>query len=677
MTVWMTIRQDGVDRRIEVEKNPISIGGEGSTLPIRPPGSPASSNPVALIGVLGGRPFIQRAERKASDQGEDTPVFLDEQPVEASRWLEGRGQIRVGPLRIGYEPRGREWLLRVESLDGSPDPVGRRIVEPIPYRFEEPDIPVPPVEVGRSWRTLVLVTIGILFAALVIGSFTALRSVGIDLRPEPEWIEIQGGMSVRVGGRWWLRPGSYVVTAEKTGYEPLTRTIEVENSQNFSFAFTPLPGLLSIATDPVEEASVSIDGESIGKTPIEDWSLQKGIYQLRVTAPLHRDLEQSLEIEGLGNEQRISLTLEPAWAELSVTSRPEGAELLVDGRSAGKTPVALQAGEGKRRISLRLEGFEEWRESVQIVAQQNLALGPVELTPSKPKPKKQPRATPIAEPKPKTDSVPAVHAPRIEAKDGSELLLIRGGPLLMGTPRGQQGRRTNERERQVLLERPFYLATRETTNAQFLKFRKSHDSGYLRSISLGDDDQPVVQVSWQQAAAYCNWLSKQEGLPAAYQKKRGELRAVLPMNTGYRLPTEAEWSYAARAESTDRYPWGSGFPPPPDAGNFGDISARAFLSVYLSKVDDGHAITAPVASFEPNRLGFFDLGGNVSEWNHDYYSADGGAGTDPAGPPSGTRHVIRGSSFRKASITQLRTAYRDSAVEGRDDLGFRIARYAE
>jgi formylglycine-generating enzyme required for sulfatase activity len=91
-------------------------------------------------------------------------------------------------------------------------------------------------------------------------------------------------------------------------------------------------------------------------------------------------------------------------------------------------------------------------------------------------------------------------------------------------------------------------------------------------------------------------------------------------------------------------------------------------------------VTAPPGKFPPNALGLFDMGGNVSEWVNDYYTAappeSNAALEDPVGPAQGVSHVVRGSSFKSASITELRLAYRDGANAGRADLGFRVARYA-
>jgi formylglycine-generating enzyme required for sulfatase activity len=157
-----------------------------------------------------------------------------------------------------------------------------------------------------------------------------------------------------------------------------------------------------------------------------------------------------------------------------------------------------------------------------------------------------------------------------------------------------------------------------------------------------------------------------------------------PFTTGYRLPFETEWAYAARlagSQKMARYGWQGTFPPREKSGNYADESARAILPVIIKGYNDMFDVAATVASFPVNPGGFYDLDGNVSEWCHDYYTpytplADK-LEADPTGPESGTHHVVRGASWRDGSITEIRLSYRGYSRKKSDDLGFRIARYAQ
>ena len=172
-------------------------------------------------------------------------------------------------------------------------------------------------------------------------------------------------------------------------------------------------------------------------------------------------------------------------------------------------------------------------------------------------------------------------------------------------------------------------------------------------------NHPVVNVSWNDAAAFCVWLSKKEG------KK-------------YRLPTEAEWEYACRAGTTTRYSFGNdpeGLVKYANSWDAGVIEKWPAASNRL-KGNDGYIFTAPVGSFLPNPFGLYDMHGNVNQWcadwfGKDYYSVSGV--DDPQGPATGTQHVLRGGSFvyhaaacRCAARGHLDTA--DITCE----LGFRI-----
>jgi formylglycine-generating enzyme required for sulfatase activity len=226
---------------------------------------------------------------------------------------------------------------------------------------------------------------------------------------------------------------------------------------------------------------------------------------------------------------------------------------------------------------------------------------------------------------------------------------------------------------------------REVTNAEFRRFDAAHDSGTFNGQSLNGDDQPVVDVEWEDAARFLNWLSIEDGLQPVYDTAADPIKPFRPLRNGYRLPTEAEWSWAARAAGRDApviYPWGDALPPPDRTDNFADIAAAEILPLTLVVYTDGFAVSAPVGSFGANPVGIFDLGGNVAEWVQDFYdigvtSPPTGVTVDPLGPETGGSHVLQGPSWRSGTAVDLRLAYRNYSDEGREDLGFRIARNLE
>jgi formylglycine-generating enzyme required for sulfatase activity len=252
----------------------------------------------------------------------------------------------------------------------------------------------------------------------------------------------------------------------------------------------------------------------------------------------------------------------------------------------------------------------------------------------------------------------------------------------MGSERREQGRRPNEGFRKVTLKRPLYFGVTEVTNEQYRRFRPDHTSGFIDRHSIDLDDQPVTRVTWNDAAGYCNWLSERDNLPAAYEKKDDTYALKRPVTIGYRLPTEAEWEYAARYAAPGqfrRFAWGDALPMTNDVGNLAGLETGNSLPASLSAYRDDYPLLAPVGRFKATPLGLHDMSGNVSEWVDDYYLSfvDSTPVTDPLGPEEGTRHVIRGANWKSATVSELRLAWRDGADGESTTIGFRVVRYAE
>jgi formylglycine-generating enzyme required for sulfatase activity len=346
-----------------------------------------------------------------------------------------------------------------------------------------------------------------------------------------------------------------------------------------------------------------------------------------------------------------------------VQGDPPDAELLVDGVSRGQTPQALNLSAIEHHIEVRKEGFVPFTSSVTPDAGLERTVQ-YRLTSAD-------RAKALLE-----------IAPTITSQTGYVLRLVPSGPFQMGSDRREQGRRPNEGFRQVTLKRPFYLGITEVTNEQFRKFRAGHVSGYIGVHSIDLDNQPVTQVSWDDAAEFCNWLSERDNLFPAYEKRGDRYVLRRPVTTGYRLPTEAEWEYAARYAGpgqTRRFAWGDSLPVPEQVGNLAGSETGNALDATLPGYRDEYPVVAPVGKFRPTPLGFHDMSGNVSEWVNDYYMSfvDPARVTDPLGPDEGTRHVVRGANWKSATAMQLRLAWRDGADAISPTLGFRVARYAE
>jgi formylglycine-generating enzyme required for sulfatase activity len=246
-------------------------------------------------------------------------------------------------------------------------------------------------------------------------------------------------------------------------------------------------------------------------------------------------------------------------------------------------------------------------------------------------------------------------------------------------------------QHRVRITKSFYLGTYHVTRGQFRQFVA--DTKYKTDAEKGEtpgafgwdrgkkrfdfneryfwrnagfeqtDEHPVIGVSWNDAVAFCKWLSKKE-------------------SKAYRLPTEAEWEYACRAGTTTRYYSGDDPETLAKVGNVADAAAKAEFPgwTWTIKASDGYVFTAPVGKFKPNAFGLYDMHGNAWQWCADWYGAGyyaASAADDPTGPDSGRVRVLRGGSW------SFRSDYARSA--GRfwltpDDrsnyfgTGFRVAR---
>ena len=197
-------------------------------------------------------------------------------------------------------------------------------------------------------------------------------------------------------------------------------------------------------------------------------------------------------------------------------------------------------------------------------------------------------------------------------------------------------------------------------------------------------DQPAVNLAWEEAALFCNWLSEKEGLPSFYQIQDGKVTRFDWQSHGYRLPTEAEWAWAAKIDSEGKavvFPWENDLYPPTEAvANYAYNSAFSFLPFTIANYNDNYAVSANIGSFSPNIKSLYNMSDNVAEWVNDYYEVRlhrGDPMVDPTGAESGNRHVIRGASWALGSRTELRLSFREAGSGGRADVGFRLARYVD
>jgi formylglycine-generating enzyme required for sulfatase activity len=260
-----------------------------------------------------------------------------------------------------------------------------------------------------------------------------------------------------------------------------------------------------------------------------------------------------------------------------------------------------------------------------------------------------------------TTSTDGQALPTFTTKSGIEMVVIPAGSFEMGSRHGRQ----DEAPPHTVSIDSFLMDRHEVTQAEYEKLGQIE--AFANPSHFKGPDLPVEQVTWPQAARFCNARSRLEGLQPCYNEDTG---ACDFQATGYRLPTEAEWEYACRAGTTGDYSFGD------DARKLGD---------YAWFAGNSSRKTHPVGRKKPNPWGLFDMHGNVAEWCNDihdpsYYGASSAA--NPRGPADGKEYVLRGGSWKSAAEA-LRSAYRlgespgfSDACLARDAIGFRCVRKA-
>ncbi len=582
--------------------------------------------------------------------------------VEATITRDGPQEVVVPLTRlpglVTVDTGGVEAVLSVDGSEVGPAPgpyelaAGTRELLVSAPRYEARRLTLEVIGGGESQE--VAVTLEPAFAGVTVESIPTGATVVVD------------GETVGVTPlEATLDAGRYTLAIEHPGYRRFESPITVRSGEPLKIGPVELglpDGRLSVRTEP-GDADVSVAGRYRGRAPLT-LTLAPGVpHEVVVSRAGYEAATRTVTVKP-GERSSLSLALEAILGEVTVRGEPSDAELFVDGVSRGAAGQTLSLPAAPHRLEVRKAGLATFSATV---------------TP-------KPGLPQVVEYRLTTvEQAQLASLPRsVTTGLGQELKLVRGGRFVMGSPRREPGRRSNEAQRTIQLKRPFYLGVREVTNKEFRAFRAEHASGIFKEESLDLDKQPVVRVGWQDAAAFCNWLSEKDGLPPAYEKQGGRLVLKQPVTTGYRLPTEAEWEFAARFDgqaATRKYPWGDGLPVAPRSGNYADQSAMYLTPVVISGYDDGFRVAAPVGSFAPNPLGLLDMGGNVSEWTTDRYSIYlvdvDKVFVDPTGPSAGDTWVVRGASWLTGRTPDLRTAWRDVGTAGKPDLGFRLARYAE
>ena len=393
------------------------------------------------------------------------------------RKLPGRLSINTVPdipaeVRIDDKPAGRTPLEDVEV-----DP-GRHTVSVSSERYLQAEKPVDIIGKGER-QTL---------------SFALEAAWGtVRVATEPP------GADIRLNGR--LAAGTTPLTAEpvqgtyeleisKEGWKPAVRVFDIRPGQTIdlgTIALERVDGRLSLTSVPTD-ATVTVNGTFRGRTPVEVDLVSGQTYRIGLTKPGYTCKELSAAIRP-GETTGLAAKLSPEFGVVFLRTRPSGATLRVDGRPKGSASQRLRLPTRAHRIDIAKPGYVSY--SGTITPQKGVSKRlTVEL-------KRQ--ADVLREKSRESIATRSGHKVRIVPIDGA-------AGFTMGASRREAGRRSNETLYPVELTKSFLIGETEVTNAEFRRFRPGHKSG----TGLDGDFQPVVSVTWDDAARYLNWLSKQE-----------------------------------------------------------------------------------------------------------------------------------------------------------------------
>jgi len=340
--------------------------------------------------------------------------------------------------------------------------------------------------------------------------------------------------------------------------------------------------IMVISTPP--RAEIYVDGKLAGTTPTTVEKVEIGEREVRIKRSGFSEYVRRLVVVA-DLTTTVEATLEPVGT-LTVRANVSGASVYVDGVHQGTADLSLELRPGTYRVKVAKSGYQDYEESVGLAAGDSRVVSAV-LGPSG------------------TEYVKDGRYYR-RGQDGKEMVWIPGGTFTMGSNDGA----SDEKPPHQVTVNGFWIDVTEVTNAEFRKFRSSW------SYDSGKADHPAVNVAWNDAVAYCKWAGK-------------------------RLPTEAEWEYAAGGP--EHYKW--------SLGNTFDASKYSF----------NKSGTEPVGSYPANGYGLYDMSGSVSEWVNDWYDENyyrNSPSNNPQGPSSGTYRVLRGGSWYGIDPGNLRAAGR-------------------
>lgn len=547
-------------------------------------------------------------------------------------WLVFLAPVLAVAVMALWVPRGRPWGgalagERLIDLRIATEPAGAMVI--LGDRMEKSPAVFESVEAGSYPLRIMLPGYDPIEARVDTHApperFALRRSMGgLDVTVAPAGVadyELMDGATVVRKGELpstldGLPTGQYHLVARRGG-RTVSRVVEVERERRTPVAMAFETGEVEIGSEP-PGADIYVGEQWKGRTPLT-LELAAGEYEIRARYKEWPESRQTVEVRAGRNGP---VTFAFPTGSVKITSAPGGAAVMHNGQTLGRTPLMIEDVEaGPVSYELRLAGYQ-----------------PAEVTGTV-APREQ-----------------AFLATRLEMKRGPEP----GKPW------------ENSLGMRFVPAAGIYIAIWDTRVADYDAFCAHTGRVSPRADFPQTPADPVVLVSWMDAEDFCKWLTQKE-----------VREGVLEEGQYYRLPIDTEWSAAdglppesgATPEKRDGkmhgiYPWGTAWPPPAGSGNFADRSARRAEKT-IEGYRDGWPQTSPVGSFPPNKLGLYDMSGNVWQWVEDGYRG-GAVNTRDWG-------VLRGGSWGTSSKSELESCYRNVVDRADRDViyGFRCVLVGE
>ena len=448
----------------------------------------------------------------------------------------------------------------------------------------------------------------------------------VKSQPTGADIYLDGAASGVTDRQITLFPGSYTVRLVKGGYDPEERTIQVtENGANsVTFQLTKATSTITVVTEP-SDAEVFLNNALETARTFEKGP---GTYRIEVKKSGYDSDTRMITVEK-GKDQTVNVTLTRQTGRLAFTVQPIDAQVTLtngDNWQGGKV-TTLPVGE--YTIEATCSGYDKKTTRITIEKDKMTTLDLV------------------------LEKRTTTQAASSTGTSGIEMVFVEGGTYQMGSNDGDG----DEKPVHSVTVSSFYIGKYEVTQKQWKDVMGKNPSNWK------GDNLPVENVSWYDVVEFCNKLSEREGLTPCYTGSGDNIRCNFKAN-GYRLPTEAEWEYAARGGKKSKGYKYSGSNTLGDVGWFKDNSGKK---------------THDVGGKRANELGIYDMSGNVWEWCWDQYgSYSSGEQTNPTGPATGSSRVIRGGYWYNSAY-YCEVAFRSYSAPSVSNyyIGFRLCRTSQ